>query len=200
MGLVDQLTNKVSYALHEATYDPNAEKYAKAQEAAKQKALDDAKKSAEAKKAAEEKAAADAKAAAEKAEAEKKEKERENFEIGRMVGRVFGTAGTILGVFLLIVLGVYGASLATNLNIYRNVWYRILYMIYGFLGFFLVIPYSLLYRWWWLGKRPRFYALIPLIPYHLDNRWTQTLFSWLSFKPDDQIAALKEWEQERDAL
>lgn len=197
MGLFDQISNKVSYAVHQATYDPEAETYAKKQAAAKKAAEDAAAAEIEAKKRADVKAAADAKAAKEKAEAEQKELERENFEVGRMFGRVFGTAGTILGIFLLVVLGVYGASLATNLNIYRNVWYRILYAIYGFVGFFIVIPYVLLYRWWWLGKKPRFYSLIPLVPYHLDNRWAQLLFRWISFKPDDQMEALKEWEHER---
>lgn len=193
MGLFDQITNKVSYAVHQATYDPEAEAYAKKLAAAKEKAAAAKAAETEAKKKADEKAAADAKAAAEKAAAEAKELERANFEGGRLIKRVFGTAGTILLVFLIVVLGVYGASLATNLNIYRNVWFRILYAIYGFLGFFVVIPYVLLYRWWWLGKKPRFYALIPLIPYHLDNRIAQLLFGWLSFKPDDQMAALKEW-------
>lgn len=195
MGLVDQITHKVSYAVHQATYDPEAEAYAKKVAAAKEKAAAAEAAEAAAKKRADEKAAADAKAAAEKAAAEAAELERANFESGRLVKRVFGTAGTILLVFFTVVLGVYGASLATNLNIYRNFWYRLLYTIYGFLGFFIVIPYVLLYRWWWLGKKPRFYALLPLIPYHLDNRIAQLLFSWLSFKPDDQMAALKEWEQ-----
>lgn len=198
MGLVDQISNKIAFSIHEATYDPAAEKFAAQQEQAKAKAEAEAKRKTEAEKTAAEKAAADAAAAAAAAEIAAKERERETFESGRLLKRVFGTIGTILLVFLFIVLGVYGASLATNLNIYRNIWYRLLYTIYGFLGFFIVIPYVLLYRWWWNGKKPRFYALIPLVPYHIDNRIAQSLFSWLSFRPDDQMNALKEWIKERD--
>jgi hypothetical protein len=199
MGLIDQISNKITYSIHEATYDPAAQKFAEKQAQEKAKAEAGAKAKTDAEKAAAEKAAADAAAAAAATEVAARERERENFEAGRLAKRVFGTIGTILLVFLLVVLGVYGASLASNLNIYRNAWFRVLYTIYGFLGFFVVIPYVLLYRWWWNGKKPRFYSLIPLIPYHLDNRLAQTLFGWLSFRPDDQIDALKEWIQERDS-
>lgn len=194
MGVLDQLSNSVTYQIHKATYDPEAEKYAA--QAAKQKE-NEATAAVAAKKAAadaaEKKKLAEA-AAEEKAKAEELQKERENFDSGRLIGRVFGTVGKILLVFLLLVFGVFGASLATNLNLYRTAPFRILYAIYGFLFFWIVIPYVLFYRWWWQGQRPRFYALLPIIPYHLDHPWAAVLFSWLSYKPDDRIAALKEWE------
>lgn len=194
MGVLDQLSNTISYQIHKASYDPEAEKYAK--KAAKQKEAEAAAAVA-AKKAevdaVEKKKLADA-AAAEKAKAEAEQKERETFDSGRLVGRVFGTIGQILLVFVILVFGVFGASLATNLNLYRSAPFRILYAIYGFLFFWIVIPYVLLYRWWWQGHKPRFYALLPIIPYHLDHPWAALLFSWLSYKPDDRIAALKEWE------
>ena len=98
--------------------------------------------------------------------------------------------------FVLSLLVVLGASLASNLNIYRDWPFRLLYAIYGGLFFFLVIPYTLFYRWAWLQKRPRFYALIPLFPYHWDGRIAQLLLSWMSFRPDDAIGALREWESE----
>lgn len=195
MGVLDQLSNTVSYKIHKATYDPEAEKYAA--KIAKQKEAEAAAASASAKTAEKEAyAKKEAEAAAiEKAKAEAIQKEREQFDSGRLVGRIFGTVGKMLLVFILVVFGVFGASLATNLNLYRNTPFRILYAIYGFLFFWVVIPYVLLYRWWWLGHRPRFYALLPIIPYHLDHPWAALLFSWLSYKPDDRISALKEWEE-----
>jgi hypothetical protein len=39
------------------------------------------------------------------------------------------------------------------------------------------------YRWWWRGTKPRFYAVIPLIPYRLDNRWAAAALSWFSYRP-----------------
>lgn len=123
--------------------------------------------------------------------------EMDTFSIPRMIAKILGIIFTIVGSFLLIFLGLFGASLATNLNLYRGAWFRVLYAFYGFLYFFLVIPYSLLYRWWWKGKRPRFYSFIPLIPFHFDNYYAGLLFSWMSYKPDDQIESLKEWEAEQ---
>jgi hypothetical protein len=118
---------------------------------------------------------------------------RNEFSILRLLGNVLGTTMTILMVFLLVVFGVYGSSLATNLNLYHAAPYRVLYAIYGFIFFFVVIPYVLLYRWWWNGKKPRFYSLIPLVPYHFDNYYTGLALSWMSYKPDDQVESLKEW-------
>jgi len=122
---------------------------------------------------------------------------RNEFSISRLLGKILGTTVSILVVFLLIVLGVFGSSLATNLNVYHTAPYRILYAIYGFVFFFLVIPYVLLYRWWWKGKQPRFYSLIPLVPYHFDNYYTGIVLSWMSYKPDDRIESLKEWRIEQ---
>ena len=193
MTLLGQVTNSLKYMLHKATYDPNAEEFAKKQaELAQREAKQREGETAET-KAANDKAIAEAKAAAEQAAAEKKAEERKTFRFGRLFGQIFGVVTMTLLVFLLCVGGVLGASLATNLNVYRNIWYRILYAIYGFLFFWIVIPYVFGYRWYWKGKQTRFYSILPLIPYHLDNKWTQLLLSWMSFKPDDQIDALKEW-------
>jgi len=122
--------------------------------------------------------------------------ERNEFSISRLVGKILGTTVSMLTVFLLVVFGVFGSSLATNLNLYHTAPYRVLYAIYGFVFFFLVIPYVLLYRWWWKGKQPRFYSLIPLVPYHFDNYYAGILLSWMSYKPDDRIDSLKEWRLE----
>lgn len=195
--LVNQLSNSVAFAIHKATYDPDAEKFAKKKEEdAKAERLKQEEALANA-KSDKEKADASAKLAATKAAEEQERAAREKFDPWRLTKRIVGTVSSILAIFLVALGGVFGASLATNLNLYKETPYRILYAIYGFLFFFIVIPYVLGYRWWWKGKQPRFYALIPIIGYHLDNRWTAMLFSWLSFKPDCQIESLKEWIEEQ---
>ena len=118
------------------------------------------------------------------------EEERKTFSINRLLKRALGITGGVLGVFLFIALGIFGASLATNLNVYRGWPYRLLYAIYGFVFFFVVIPYVLLWRWAYLKKRPRFYSLIPIIGVPFENRIAATLLSWLTFEPDDEMAFL----------
>jgi hypothetical protein len=129
-----------------------------------------------------------------KRKTEEYEDSREEFSIRGIFTQAIGIASNIVGVFLIFAFGVFGASLATNLNVYKPAAFRILYAIYGFLFFYIVIPYVLLYRWWWLGKRPRFYALIPLMGKRFDNHLAGVLLGWMSFKPDDVIESLKEWE------
>jgi hypothetical protein len=119
---------------------------------------------------------------------------REKFDTGELLGDAFGKAGKYVAAFLLFVAVILGASLATNLNLYRNAAFRTLYAMYGGVFFFIVIPYCLLYRWAWNGMKPKFYSLIPLYPYHWNNRIMQILFGWISYRPDDEINLLKEWE------
>lgn len=195
MSLLSNLSDAISYNLHRMTYNPEAEQYAKEKAAAEQKAKEDAaaqKENATAKSAAEIKAKEEADAAA---KAKKAEEERKIFSASRLALNVFLILMKILVAFLILVLGVYGASLSANLNLYREYPYRILYAIYGFFLFMFVIPYILLYRWWWNGKKPRFYGLIPIIAGKFVNPTAQTLFGWLTFKPDDRIHALEEWNQ-----
>ena len=116
--------------------------------------------------------------------------ERKTFSVKRMFRRAFGVTMNILHIFLFIALGVFGASLATNLNVYRGWPYRLLYAIYGFVFFFVVIPYVLLWRWLYQKKRPRFYALIPLIGSPIENNLLATLLSWFTFEPDDEMEFL----------
>lgn len=194
MSLLTQLSNKASYLVHSITYDPEAEKFVAEQKAkaeADAAALEKAKKDGDAAAIA---AAQKKKDDAAAAELEAKEKERATFDVGRGAGRVLSTVMQIVGYFLLVILGIFGSSLATNLNVYHDWPIRLLYAVYGFLFFWLVIPYVLLYRWYWKGLRPRLYSVIPLVPYHFDNYYAALFFSWMSYKPDDVIPELKEWE------
>ena len=119
---------------------------------------------------------------------------RSEFSIGGLIADTMKWVAGYFTTFLLFLAVLVGASLATNLNIYRNWAYRLLYAIYGGGFFFIVIPYVLLYRWAWLGKRPRFYSILPLVPYHWDGAVGQLFLSWLSFRPDTIVYDLEEWK------
>jgi uncharacterized membrane protein len=116
--------------------------------------------------------------------------ERATFSTKRLFSRAFGVLEKVLRVFFWIALAVFGSSLATNLNVYRDWPYRLLYAIYGAIFFFVVIPYVLLWRWAFQKKRPRFYALIPLIGSPIENHFLAVLLSWFTFKTDDEAAML----------
>ena len=188
--LLDNLKNNIAYHIHSATYNPEAEKFAEqqAKDAAKQKAATEAAKQQKAAAAAA--SAAEKKSAEERAAQAKAEEERNTFSGGRMVQRTLSIAMKILGAFLLVALALLGASLATNLNVYKPWPYRLFYFFYGLLGFFIVIPYVLLYRWAYLGYRPRFYALFPIVDGIFTNPLTAFLLSWMSFVPDKFVSGL----------
>ncbi len=211
MDLLQNISDQVSYQVHKLTYNPEAEQYAASVKAA-QEANDSALKAQQ--------AATDKKKAAKEAKAKQLEETKQaaeeaaknEFNLGRFIGKVLGTIVIILFYFLLFAGAIYGAHLATNLNIYRAWPYRLLYAIYGFLFFPIVILYVLGYRFWWLGEKPRFYALLPMIPYFIKSPVLAFFFSWLSFKPDkymdhgmkwnpemvEEAKALQAWEEERE--
>ncbi len=194
MSLLSNLQDKLSFKLHELTYDPEAEEYNASKRAA-QEAADSAKKAKDQKEAADAKAIADTAAEKErKAKEAEDRKARTEFRTGRFLGKVTSTLLTVLAWFFAISGAIYGAHLATNLNLYRSWPYRLLYAIYGFVFFPIVIVYVLGYRWWWRGIKPQYYALLPLIPYFINHPVIAYLFSWLSYKPDDAIKSLEEWK------
>jgi hypothetical protein len=193
-SLFANLTDTLTYRLHKLTYDPEAERYAQ-ERAASEAAVSGAEVAAANKAAAEAKTDEEKKAAAERVKkANEARKAKESFRVGRFIGKAAGTFTTVIFIFAFVLIGLFGACLATNLNLYRTWPYRLLYAIYGFVFSPLVIVYVFAYRWFWLGKPPRFYALVPLIPYRLDHPWAVQLISWLSYKPDDVIDVLKEWK------
>jgi hypothetical protein len=194
MGILSNLADKIAYKVNNATYDPEAEKFAKERKE-KAEAEKEAKQAEAANKKATEQEKKEAEANAKEA-AIKKKKAEENarFSIGRLFGRIVGVAFQIVIIFGIVGIGILGASLATNLNLYRDWPYRVLYLIYGFVFSPLVIAYVYVYRWLMKGKRPRFYSIFPLIPYKFENRWAEKALSWLSYKPDDMISSLEEWK------
>lgn len=123
----------------------------------------------------------------------KRRVEKANFSVGRMAKTTASNFWSIFSSILLVLIGILSASLATNLNLYKHWLYRLLYAIFAYRYWFLVLPYVLLYRWAYLKKQPVFYSLIPLVPLRFENRFLSQFYSWLSYKPDDEITAQKEW-------
>jgi hypothetical protein len=120
---------------------------------------------------------------------------RDEFSISGLITEVLAYVGGYFGLFLIFVTMTLGSSLAVNLNVYKNWAYRLLYAVYGAVFCLVVIPYVIFYRWLWLGKKPKFYSLIPLFPYHWDNRFMQIVLGWISYRPDADIDSLREWEK-----
>jgi ABC-type sugar transport system permease subunit len=86
----------------------------------------------------------------------------------------------------LLLLSVLGVSLATNLNVHREIPYRVLYMVYGFIFGRIVVPYVILYRWAYLGKRPHYFSFIPLIDKPFASPTVQKILSWMTYIPDEK--------------
>lgn len=194
MDFVSQLSNSVSYSLHQATYSPEADAYAKKQaataEAAKKAATDQAKKAESEKQKAETKA----KQVAEAVDKLKTEQERSTFSLSRLLYRIFGYMFAVVLILGCIALACTGASYATNLNVYRPLPQRVFYAIYGFALWIPVVLYSGIYREWWLQKSSIKYAALPIFDQPFDYPIMQQLFGWTTFTPDSRIESLKEWQ------
>jgi len=87
---------------------------------------------------------------------------QDTFDVGDMFKKMFTTAAGLVGVFLLILFGLLGASLAMNMNLYRNVGFRILYFLYGFVFFPFPIV-RMLFLWFMQSRRPEFFAILPFV-------------------------------------
>lgn len=119
--------------------------------------------------------------------------EKANFSSQRFVKTTWNTFLSIFFSVIKFLLGILAVSFAVNLNLYKSWQYRLLYAIFAYRFWFIVIPYVLFYRWAWLKKKPKFYSLIPLVPLRFENYFLSQFYSWLSYKPDDEIEAQKEW-------
>ncbi len=192
MSLLQNITDQVAFGIHKLTYNPEAEQYAASTRAAQEAA--DAATRKENQEAAKQKAAEDA-ATRKREEAQRAADQaaQNEFSMGRFLGKTLGSTAIVLLYFFVFAGAIYGAHLATNLNVYRTWPFRVLYAIYGFLFFPIVIAYVVGYRYWWQGKKPRFYALLPIIPYFIKQPVLAFFFSWLSFKPDEYMQTLYEW-------
>uniref|UniRef100_A0A6C0KY31 Uncharacterized protein n=1 Tax=viral metagenome TaxID=1070528 RepID=A0A6C0KY31_9ZZZZ len=138
---------------------------------------------------------ANATARAEGAQLEKfkSDAEKDDFNVTRLLKNAFnnGISYVVLAVVIFVLL--LGSSMAVNLNMYKPMPFKILYAIWGFLFGLIVVPYVLLYRWYWLGKQPRYYGFLPFIPRFFVNPLAQFVFGWLTYKPDDRMGETQEW-------
>jgi len=194
MDFVSQLSNSVSYAVHQATYNPKAEAYAK-QTVAKKDAAATAAADAATKAKTDAEAAATAKKEAAAADAAKQaEADRSTFSPMRLASRIVGYLFVTVLIFGCIALACVGASYATNLNVYRPLPQRLFYAIYGFAFWIPVVVYCGLYRGWWLQKPTRKYAALPLFDQPFASPFLQQVFGWTTFTPDEHVHDLEEWK------
>lgn len=128
-----------------------------------------------------------------KAKEVKLDKANDNFDLGSLILKTLSYMITVLFFLLIIFFLSLGSSMAVNLNVHKALPYKIFYMIYGFLFGLVVVPYVLLYRWFWLKKKPEYYSFIPLIPRFFVNPHVQFLLGWLTYKPISTVVKLEEW-------
>jgi hypothetical protein len=129
-----------------------------------------------------------------------KDKAQDQFSISRLLWNALNYTITILFILLILFVLGMGASMAVNLNIYKPVPYRIFYAIYGTIFGLAVVPYVLLYRWWWKGLRPKYYGFIPIIPRFFVTPAVQFLLGWLTYRPNDDIWELQEWRKAAEII
>jgi len=190
MDFAKNLSNSVTYSIHSATYNPDAEAFAK-----KQAVLDAEKKAKEeAEKKVKEEAEKKAKEKADEKAKQEAEEERKTFRVGRLLVRVFKYTffATLVAVFVF--MSFSSASYAVNLNLYRPWYQRLFYAVYGFFFSFVSFPYIVFYRRMWLGQTIPNYGLLPLFEQGEASGFVQSFLPFLTFVPDEHIKDTMEWE------
>lgn len=105
----------------------------------------------------------------EKEKVVKKEEEadKNTFQLKRLLKETYSIAGKVVGSLFIVMLALVSGMLTANDAIGRDTQYRILYFIYGAIGFpFMLIYY--LYRWFF-GTAPHIYRLLPLYTEQADT-------------------------------
>lgn len=180
--LLAKLGNKVRHHVDALVTDPDAERAARQREA--QRAKTAARDRAEAATAA--KAAADEAAQRQAAE----EASRREFSKARLAQNTARMAGKGIGIALLLLVMLLGATLAANAVVYKPAPLRVAAFLYGGLFSPFVVAYMLGVRWAWYGRRPPYYALLPLVPMRFRHTSLLYALGWLCYKPDEGIEAL----------
>ena len=191
MNFVSQLGNSVAYSLHQATYNPEAEAYSKEQTAAVEEKKKTDQKAQEEKKAKE---AADAEKAAALA-AKEAEESRKTFSPSRMLYKAFLYGFYTFLALGLLTVGFFGASYATNLNVYRSWQFQMWCAVYGFLFGIPVVLYSW-YRWFY-GHVDPYFGPLPLFKSEEASETVKRYFGFTIYDETpnkEKIVQLKEWE------
>lgn len=138
-------------------------------------------------------AGAEARAEAAKVEKFQSDARKDEFSVSRLLSNAANRSVTYIVLGLLLFFACIGSGMAVNLNMYKPMPFKVLYAIYGFLFGFVVVPYVLLYRWYWQGKQPKYYGFIPFVPGFFTKPWVQFLLGWLTYKKDGHIGDTQEW-------
>jgi hypothetical protein len=132
-SIFTRVGNLISYNIDKATTDPDAQRYADEQAAArKQQDIADAKAAEKQQEEAEEKAKQDA------------NYKEATYTTSTFITEIFKYTGISFGGSLLILLAIYTGHIAANDAIGRGYSYRILYFIYGGLFCIFVLPYYII--------------------------------------------------------
>ena len=121
---------------------------------------------------------------AEKQQLVKKEEEadKNTFQLKRLLKETYSTAVKVIGSLFIVMLALVSGMLTANDAIGRDNQYRILYFIYGSLGFpFMLIYY--LYRWFF-GTGPHIYRLLPLYTEESDTAIGRFFLFPFTYKED----------------
>ena len=110
------------------------------------------------------------------------EADKAEFSLKRMLSKIGSTAVQVFFGFLILVLMLLGGTLAANDAIGRPLAFRILYFIYGCLGFFVVIPYYI-FRYF-KDDSPHIYTLLPLTTSASESDIGRFFFAPFTYKED----------------
>jgi len=167
-NLFTRTYNKIQYEISKKVSDPEADNYAKQQQA----------------QAVQDKAAAERKAALDKQKGQKKqedaEKKKEADELAKrsrfspiseQIHTITKTVNLYATLFIILGLGLYGGKISANQAIGYNIPFRILSFFYGFLLFFIVIPVAFVKKYLY-GIKILNYTFIPL-KVHVTTGWAE---------------------------
>jgi acylphosphatase len=121
----------------------------------------------------------------------KKEEEadKNTFKLGRLVSETGKIAMKVVGSLFIVMLILVSGMLTANDAIARDPQYRILYFIYGGIGFPFMLFYYL-YRWY-AGTAPYIYRLLPIFNTPSDTTLGRFLLFPFTYKEDDAAKEAK---------
>jgi hypothetical protein len=106
----------------------------------------------------------------------------EQFNLFRLLGTIKDTATTVVSSLFYIMICLVAGTLAANDAIGRDVQYRVLYFIYGFIFGPVVILYYL-YRWY-NKDAPYIYRMLPIFTTEADSTLMRMFFYPFTYKED----------------
>ena len=112
--------------------------------------------------------------------------DKETFNVKRLITETSKIAAQVVGSLFIVMLFLVSGMLTANDAIGRDPQYRILYFVYGGLGFPIMLIYYL-YRWFF-NSAPHIYRLLPLFTKEADT--TLGRFLWFPFTYKEDQAAI----------